>query len=172
MLKAVGGILVIGACALLGAGAAGELEASYQELLYLKKLIELLKGEMQYSKAALSHIFLKMSKEAKAPYNDWLQDMCVRIERKSCGDLAGIWRESLSETLRGSKLPVKEQQKLSELGVLLGDLDLVTQMNQLEGYLEQLDVSIQDMRLEIRDKKKVFRCLGIIGGMLLTILLV
>lgn len=172
MLKAAGSILVLGACTLLGASAAWELEASYQELLYLKRLIEILKGEIQYSRAALSYIFLKIAQEARKPYDEWFRDMSTRIDLKRGGNLADIWRESVTEMLCSSKLPLKERQKLSELGSLLGDSDLDTQMNQIKGYLEQLEVSIQDVRSEMGEKKKLFRCLGIIGGMLLTILLV
>lgn len=172
MLKLAGSILVIGAATLLGAGAAGELEASYQELLYLKRIIEILKGELLYSRAALSNIFLKMSEDAKEPYAGWLTEMRVRIESGNGGRLADIWRESAEECLRSSKLPWKERQKLGDLGSLLGDSDLELQAGQLKGYLEQLESRIQEVGSELKNKKKLFRCLGIIGGMFLTILLV
>lgn len=172
MLKAVGSLMVVGAAALLGFSAAAELEASYQELLYLRRLMEMLKGEIYYSRAALSHIFLKLSKEAGNPYDVWFGEMCALIESRCGKSLTSIWRESAAEALCKSKLPEKEKQKLSDLGALLGDSDLETQINQLKGYLEQLDEAIQDMRSEIGDKKKLCRCLGIIGGMFVAILLV
>lgn len=172
MLKAVGSLLVIGAAALLGISAAEDLETSYQELLYVKRLIEILKGEIRYSRAALSHIFLKMSREAKAPYDEWLKQMCALIESRSMGSLAGIWKESTAEILYRTKLPAKEKQRLSELGTLLGTSDIETQNSHLKGYLEQLEGTIRDMRSEIQDRKKLCRCLGIIGGIFLTILLI
>lgn len=171
MLKAAGIILVVGAAALLGINAAAELEASYQELLYLKRLMEMLKGEIRYSRAALSHIFLKLEKEAKSPYDEWLRKMSGLMESRCGKSLTGIWRESAAEALCGSKLPEKEKQKLGELGALLGDSSLETQIDQLEGYLEQLNGTIRDTRSELRDKKKLYRCLGIIGGMFVAILL-
>lgn len=172
MLKVAGSLMVVGAGALLGVSSAAELEASYQELLYLKSLMEMLKGEIYYSRAALSHIFLKLSKEARNPYDMWFRKMCALIESRCGKSLAGIWRESAAETLCGSKLPEKEKQKLKDLGMLLGDSDMETQINQLKGYLEQLDGTIQDTRSEIGDKKKLYRCLGIIGGMFVAILLI
>lgn len=46
MLKITGSMVTIAAAALLGACAAGELEAAYQELIYLQKLIGMIQGEI------------------------------------------------------------------------------------------------------------------------------
>ena len=126
----------------------------------------------RYAVLQLKTADIMIPQEARKPYDEWFRDMSTRIDLKRGGNLADIWRESTTEKLCSSKLPLKERQKLSELGSLLGDSDLDTQMNQIKGYLEQLEVSIQDVRSEMGEKKKLFRCLGIIGGMLLTILLV
>ena len=42
----------------------------------------------------------------------------------------------------------------------------------LEGYQKELSVSIEDMHREIQNKKKLCRCLGISGGILIAVLLV
>lgn len=171
MLKMLGSMVTVAAAALLGSCAAMELEASYQELIYLQKLIGMIQGEIQYARTVLSHIFLKVGKEAKAPYNVWLEQMSSRMEARKGGSLGSIWRESVNLYLRASKLPKGELQRLGELGTLLGDADVEMEQKVLGGYQEELAQSIQDMHREMQNKKKLCRCLGISGGILVAVLL-
>lgn len=172
MLKMFGSMVTITASALLGACAAGELEASYQELIYLQKLIGMIQGEVRYSRAVLSHIFRKLGKELEAPYDVWMKQMSSRMEARKGGSLGSIWRESVNLYLGASKLPRRELRKLRELGFLLGDVDAQMELKVLEGYQKELSVSIEDMHREIQNKKKLCRCLGISGGILIAVLLV
>lgn len=172
MLKLFGSMVTIGAATLLGAYAAAELEAAYQEMLYLNRLIAMLRGEIRYTRSILSHIFLKISKEAKKPYDAWLGQMCIRMESRKGGSFDEIWRETAAVYLGDSKLPRRERRKLEELGMLLGNADVEAQMNHLQNYQEQLALSIQDMRAEIQNKKKLCRCMGVIGGIFIAVLLI
>lgn len=172
MLKLAGGIITIVAASLMGAYAAAELEASYQEMLYLRRLMAMIQGEIRYSRSLLSHIFLKISKEAKKPYDAWLRQMCVRMESRKGGSFAEIWRESAGLCLGGSRLPRREKKRLEELGALLGDMDAEMQIGHLRAYQEQLALSIQDMREDIQNKKKLCRCMGVISGILIAVLLI
>lgn len=172
MLKLAGGIITIVAASLMGAYAAAELEASYQEMLYLRRLMAMIQGEIRYSRSLLSHIFLKISKEAKKPYDAWLRQMCVRMESRKGGSFAEIWRESAGLCLGSSRLPRREKKRLEELGALLGDMDAEMQIGHLRAYQEQLALSIQDMREDIQNKKKLCRCMGVISGILIAVLLI
>lgn len=172
MLKVFGSTITIAAAALLGACAARELEVSYQEMIYLQKLIGMIQGEVRYARAVLSHIFLKIGKEAKAPYDVWLKQMSIRMEARKGGSLGDIWRESVNLYLGASKLPRRELKRLGELGVLLGDADARMELEVLGGYKEELSRAIEDMHREIQNKKKLCRCLGISGGIIIAVLLV
>lgn len=172
MLKLLGSLFTIGAATLLGACAAMEIEASYQEMLYLHRLLDLLQGEIRYTRSVLSHIFLKLSREAKDPYDAWLRQMCIRMESRKGGSIGDIWREGVAMYLGDSRLPYRERRRLGELGMLLGDLDVEMQMSHLKSYQEQLALSIQDMRAEIQNKKKLCRCMGVIGGIFIAVLLI
>lgn len=172
MLKVLGSMCTVGAAALLGAYAAAELESSYQELLYLNRLIGMIKGEIRYTRSVLSHIFLKISREAKHPYDAWLRQMCIRMESRKGGNLGDIWRECAGMYLGESRLPRRERKKLEELGILLGDMDIEMQINHLKSYQDQLNLSAQDMRAEIQVRKKLYRCMGLIGGIFIAVLLI
>lgn len=172
MLKITGSMVTIAAAALLGVCAAGELEAAYQELIYLQKLIGMIRGEVRYARSALSHVFRKVGEQAKPPYDVWLKQMSVRMESRKGGSLGDIWRESVNLYLRASKLPRGELQRLGEVGALLGGADADLGLGILGGYQEELAGAIEDMHREIQNKKKLCRCLGISGGILIAVLLV
>ena len=67
---------------------------------------------------------------------------------------------------------VTDLQRLAELGSLLGDADIQMQLGFLAAYQEELALSAKDMYSEIQNKKKLCRCLGISGGILIAVLLV
>ncbi len=172
MLKVFGSMLTILAATLLGVYAAGEMEASYRELLYFQRVVGMLQGELRYSRAVLSHIFRKLGAEVKEPYGVWFKQMSIRMESRKGGRLGDIWRESVGLYLGASKLAKRERERLAELGSLLGDADIQMQLGFLAAYQEELALSAKDMYSEIQNKKKLCRCLGISGGILIAVLLV
>lgn len=172
MLRAAGAGITILASALLGVRAAAQLENSYQELLYLQRLTVMLKGELRYSRTVLSQICARLSGGTREPYREWFAEMAVRLEERRGSSVSSIWSECTQRYLGRSALPPAELERLTGLGRYLETADPETQIDQLTGYQEQLGLSIQDMRTEIREKKKLFCCLGVSGGILLSVLLI
>lgn len=170
-MKFIGTGAVIGAASLLGVRAALLLEQAYQELVGLERLLMLLKGELKYSHTVLSQICSRVSRDAKEPYRSWLSQMGTRLECRDGPRISVIWRECAEECLNASCLPEKELAELAGLGELLEAGDLETQLSQLAGYQERLRMSARNMRAELREKKKLCCCLGIAGGILVSVLL-
>ena len=71
------------------------------------------------------------------------------------------------------RLPLTEEdlEQLAGLGEHLGYLDVDMQERTLGLYLEQLDISIEYLRTNQREKCRLYTSLGIMGGMFLVIVM-
>lgn len=171
-MKLIGSMLIIGAASLFGMRLAMDLDAKYEEMKYLKRLLYILQSEIRYSRSFLGEAFLTMSDNAKDPYASWLRQLYYRMEKRGEGAFSLIWTETIQQYLSGVKLPAAEKKRLSELGQYLGSADTQMQIKHIELFEEQLDTAMKDMQEELCTKKRLCRCLGVMGGIFLAILLI
>lgn len=170
-MKSIGGILVIAATSLWGHAAAEKVRNGYKELQYLQKLLYLLRSEILYARSYLGEAFLQISRTARSPYREWLLGLCRRMEEERAGTFAGMWEESARTALKDSGLPPGEIHRLAAFGNQLGIADAEMQIRTLDLYLEEMKLSMEEMREEMRTKMRLCHCLGVMSGIFITVLL-
>lgn len=172
MLKGIGCILVILATSITGILAASRMDEMYNEIKYVRQMLYVLQSEIQYSRTYLAEAFSNISGFVKSPYNVWLRQLHLRLERKSEGSLDKVWRETIDEYLIDVRLPGRQKEQLKELGVCLGCADISVQVKYMELLGNQLEIAMEEMREELEGKKKLYRCIGVASGIFIAILLV
>ncbi len=171
LMKTIGGILVIAATSLWGHIAAEKVGNGYKELQYLQKLLYLLRGEILYARSYLGEAFLQIGRTAKSPYREWLLSLCRQMEEERGRTFAGMWEESVRASLKDSGLSDRELQRLAAFGNQLGIADAQMQIKTLDLYLEEIKLSMEEMREEMRTKMRLCHCLGVMSGIFITVLL-
>ena len=161
MLKLTGGFLIILAASLLGGCLAWEQDRICQEMRYLQGLMLRLRGELWYSRTMLPDIFRRLAGE-----------MADRMCRKDGGNLVEIWSQGVEIHLTENMIPEKERQRLMELGSFLGHADIEMQIRYLDCYLEEFAYAIKERQSMLGEKKKLYRSLGVIGGILIAVMLI
>ena len=172
MLKLMGGFFTILAGSLLGGCLAWEQDRICQEMRYLQGLMLRLRGELWYSRTMLPDIFRRLAGEMKEPYGRWLSEMADRMCRKDGGNLVEIWSQEVGTHLKENMIPEEERQRLMELGGFLGHADIDMQIRYLDRYLEELADAIKKRQSMLGEKKKLYRSLGMIGGILIAVMLI
>ena len=172
MTKIIGSIMIIGAASLLGWKKAADVDRAYEELQYVRRLLYLLQSEIAYSRAFLAEAFSNISRSAREPYRAWLRQLSCCMESCSGGEFEGIWNRTIHRYLQGTPLPEQEVEHLKELGKYLGNADIKTQVRHIELLEEQIEIAMKEMREELRTKKRLYYCLGVMGGIFLAIILV
>lgn len=165
MQKIVGSVMVIAVCTALGFEKSRELQMHLNSLEELQKLFTLLKTEIQYTKAPFGEVCLKLSKKMEGTYKDWLLYVSHQLEKRERETLHEVWKTSVYEYLKDSRLTKEELEELCEVGRTLGYIET------LELYLNQLDFSIETTREELKTKKKLYQSMGIMCGIFLVIVL-
>lgn len=172
LMKTVGGVFVIAATSIWGHVAAERVRNHYSQLQYLQKLLYLLRGEILYARSYLGEAFLQIGQTAKSPYREWLLKMCSQMEGDIRDVFARMWEENTKAFLADSGLPKEEVLRLAAFGNQLGIADAEMQVKTLDLYLEEIRVSMEEMREEMRTKIRLCHCLGVMGGIFITVLLI
>lgn len=170
MLKAAGMFLIIISAAGLGFNKSHELISREKALGMLLRMVILLKGEIRCGNASLPEAFTGVGRKLMGEYGDFL--LTTAEKARNCPGIrfGEIFRQCAEEKLGHLPVSGEEKEAFYILGDHLGYLDLEMQMKQLELYEGELLRSIEELKLEIPAKKKIYQSLGVLGGILLAVL--
>lgn len=171
MLKLCGAVLVFFAAAGLGFFHAGKVRKKYEELLYLKKVIFMFRGEINYNISVMSEIFFHMSERLRTPYHEIFENLSREMEENQNRNFSDMWNETVIKHLGEVIVCDRDLDKLKELGENLGFLDKDMQMNYINLYLENLSLSIAENRDKVQADEKLSRVLGILAGIFIIVFL-
>lgn len=170
MLKAAGICLIIFAGTGLGLCKSLELTRREQALREILRMVILLKGEIRYGCASLSDAFTGAAEKMTGDYRAFLIYTAKAMEGGTGKPLGELFRQCAEAYLCGLGFRQEERESFFSLGEHLGYLDISMQVKQLTLYEEELSGHIRALQEEIPGKKKVYRSLGILGGILLAVL--
>lgn len=172
MPRFIGSVLIITATTGAGILYGMELQGYLEKLLYIRHLIYMLKGELEYSFAPLSEVFGRIAVRAKDPYKHWLFAMEKQVEDREEDAFLKIWIHSVDIYLKELHLKKEHSIQLKELGTCLGQMDGTSESRNLQLYLGRLEQEIEKVREGMPAKKRLGNCLGVMSGIFLVVLLV
>lgn len=171
MLRFIGGVLIITATTGAGILYGMELQNYLEKLLYVRHIIYMLKGELEYSCVPLSEVFGRVSVRVKEPYKHWLSAMEKQVENREEDAFLKIWMRSVDKYLKELHLKSEHSIQLKELGTCLGQMDGASESRNLQLYLGRLELEIEKVREGMAAKKRIGNCLGVMSGIFLVVLL-
>lgn len=172
--KWMGILLVLFSAGGMGVWSAVKWKERLKLLELLRQMIYFMKGEITYSHAPLAEAMERVGRRAQSPLSDLFTGAALGICRQEGESLQEIWsREVKGLWEQRAHLPLtgEDLEQLSHLGEHLGYLDVDMQERTLELYLEQLDLSIDYLRSNQRERCRLYTSLGVLGGMLLVIVM-
>lgn len=171
LIKLFGIILILCSSSLIGFRLSRELEERILELSEIKKMIIMLRGEIKYGNSVLSEAFLSIGGRMKEPYGAFLLESQESMEQKKGQTFQEIWKEQVEKHLKKTTLSEKDLLRLNQFGEQLGYLDKDMQLSTIELYLEQLEEEINGARENSKKNGRLYQSLGIMGGVLITVLI-
>lgn len=172
MIRFLGICLIISSTSAWGMLAAEQYRNQYRQLQYLQRLLYRLRSEILYSRAFLSEAFRNIAAYQEEPYSGWLLDMSCQLEQRQGIRLSAIWKMQTQKHLWDVGLPEIVREKLLHLGEQLGSADIDMQVRILDLYLGEMEHIMEDMRGEQKTRIKLYHCMGVMSGLLISILLI
>lgn len=170
MLRVTGLLMILVGSAGLGFAKSRELSRRLQTLEQILQFVLLLKGEIRYGNTSLPDAFLLVGKKLPEELRGFLTELAADMQRRTGESLGEMFRR------RGAAYPAfrcleeEERARFFSLGDHLGYLDGEMQLAQLSLYEGELKTAVEGLREELPGKKKLFRSIGIFGGIFLVIL--
>ena len=172
MIKIIGTIILIASSVLAGGVLANRVKLRVEELIYVKKLLVMFRGELEYKNAMLPEAFLAVANRAKAPYDNVFGQLAKATEDNCTVTMASVFEGVINKYLKCyTYLKNDDLHKLYELGDTLGYQNKNMQLSNVDLYLERLNVQIQEEREKMNDTVKVYRTLSAMTGILIAIVL-
>ncbi len=169
--KLLGAVFVIFSTGCIGFQCAQKLQDRVKDLYMIKKILAMLMGEIQYANSTFEEAFASIAARVEEPWKGFMSGMSERLGELSGQPFAQIWKEQVDKQLKRTALAVADRQELCALGEHLGYLDAAMQLGTIKLYLEQLEIKLAQLNEENGKKKKLYQYLGVMGGILITIVM-
>lgn len=172
MIKFIGILLLLTASFASGIVLSHQVKQRVEELVYIKKLMLMFRGELDYKNAMLPEAFQAVAIKAKAPYDQLFSELADATEENFSMTMSGLFSEKVDKVLVGKTFLKKEDlTKLKEIGDTLGYQNQKMQLSNIDLYIDRLSVSIEEDREKMAETIKVYRTLAMMTGVLVSIVL-
>ena len=171
MQKVIGGILILSATAGAGVVYGNELKRYLRNMVYLRYVFGLIRGEIEYTCAPLPEIFFGVSavrkNRTKVAEKNGGRNGVSRLIRV-CEGMEQMYGQVFGNT----GIKTEHKHIIKEPGTFLGSFEKDISDRAMEMYLNKMDLEIEKLRAELASKVKVGRCLGVMAGLFFIVLLI
>lgn len=171
MLRAAALAAVGIACTAIGLRMGAELLERVRSLRELERLMIMLKREIQYARAPLEEAFGEIAQRCAGPFSCFFAEAARAMELREGRSMEEIFRECAG-VFEGTGLSGEDVEHFVRMGGRLGYLDGEMQVRTIQFYQEELTQERQDAEEEYRQRAKIYRYLGFLGGCFLILLLI
>ncbi len=172
MLKFLGILLILVSGSGMGFRAAYNVRLRLEQLKQWKKAFMLLKGEIRYSHQTMNVALITAAKKTGEPVSGIFCETAKQLEKYDGRAMNDIWSETMKNHREALMLSNGQITFLEDIGNTLGYLDKEMQLNHFDLHLEQLNREIEEEEKNIKDSTRLYRCLGVMGSILVTLILV
>lgn len=173
MVKFIGIVMLVVAAIATGSIMARRVKERVEELIYLKKLMLIFKGELRYKNAMLSEAFMSVAVKAKMPYDRLFRELSEGTEDNYSTTMAKVFEQKVDEVLVDNTFLNKEDvARLKELGDTMGYQDQKMQLANIDLYIDRLSQAVEDEKGKMSETMKMYKTLGVMAGIMIAIVLV
>ncbi len=171
VLKLTGSAMILCGASGCGLWMSGRYRERLKLLEQLRQMVFLLKGQILYANATLAEAFEAVGRRTEGCMSELFGQAAERIRARPEESFAQLWAGIVADIGGEEPLTKADRQSLAAMGEHLGFLDREMQERNLLLYLEQLDLTIGELREHRQERCRLYSSLGVMGGLFLVILL-
>lgn len=163
--------MVLMAAAVLGFMKAGKYRERIKELRHLQVALNMLSSEISYTATPVPLAFKKIGSRVDKPIALFFLRCSQLLEESPEVDFSDTWQRVVKENFKETTLEKSDQYLLLSISSFLGVSDQQHQEKQINLILHQLDHTERDALDAMHKNERMWRYLGVMGGLMLVILL-
>lgn len=163
--------MIILASGFLGLMFSWEAQGKLNTLYEIQRILIMLKGEITYNKAPVADAFINLSKHTKEPFSTFFRKTGEELDKNFGKTLEVVWRECCDRELKGLLITKEDKIEFREFGANMGYLDVQMQVASLALYGEKMDMRIKEYGTDIKERQRIFKIMGVMGGIFLVLIM-
>jgi len=169
ILKILGSLIVFISCSLLGYSHARTYAKRPEELKVLQTLLQIFENEISFLSNILREAFQKVYSCTDSSVAVFFKATIENLDDGLCASEA--WTKAVRENISKTNLNSEDENIIISFGKMLGSSDLEGQIKNIRLTVNQLKIQEQKAE-ELRSKnERMFKNLGVLGGLAIIILL-
>ncbi len=170
--KAVGIFLVVLSSSYLGIYLSMR-EKKHIDLIYrLKKALQILKGEIEFALASFEESSINVSNRTEKPISDIFMAIAEGAASREFMSGEEIFTYAFDKHASGTYFDSEDRNMFISLGKTLGHLDTHMQSAGITIAMEYIDSKILALKEKESKSSRMYRSLGVLGGILVAVLLI
>jgi len=170
-IKIIGTLLVMAGSAGLGIYFSAKENFRVQDLSEFKKALLILSSEIEYMRSALTEACANIAKRTGLGVSGIFAEYS-RLLANGEGETAyQLWLAAMESGKSKTFFADEDRAVLEDFGKTLGYLDKQMQKNAIEYAVSYIDEKSAALQTQSAKNKKMYRSLGVIGGLLITVVL-
>lgn len=172
LLKIIGSSIVL-LVTTIGGFYYGNIE-SYRiyDLLEFKRALGILRSEVEFALTPLKEAFSNIANRVREPIRYMFLTLEKKLDSNSNEIISEIWRSSIEENVNKTYFSKEDIDEIIVFGKTLGYLDRGMQMQSIDILTEYIDEKIKQLDKTRIKNKKMYRSMGVLGGILIIIVLI
>jgi len=171
LLRIIGALAVVAGCAGLGMYYAAKEGFRIAELLEFKKALLILSSEIEYMRSPLAVACGNISKRTNALIGMLFSNFSANLNIGEGETAYQLWLNAAESIKEKSHLTAEDWDIIEGFGKTLGYLDKNMQQNAINYAVNYIDDKAQTLQAAGDKNKRMYQSLGVIGGLLVTVVL-
>ena len=171
LLRFIGALAVMLGCAGLGLYYSARESFRTGELQELKKALLILSSEIEYMRAPLGVACASIAKRTDGIISGLFPTFAEKLISSEGETAYQLWAASLAGTKGKTFMAAEDLAVLDGFGKTLGYLDKLMQQNAIDYAVGYVDEKVSTLQAQGDKNKRMYRSLGVITGLLITVIL-
>ena len=166
-----GAVAIIVACAALGFYYAARESFRIHDLQEFKKALMILSSEIEHLRSPLPMACSNIAKRTKGLVSAMFASFSESLTENEGETAYQLWTQAIQKHKSGAFLAEEDWEALESFGKTLGYLDKQMQQSTITSTVEYIEEKTTSLQLQSDKNKRMYRSLGVIGGLLIAIVL-
>lgn len=170
-MKLIGACMVMAGCMGLAQCRIGKDKKRRLLLGNLQKLFVMLHSEIQFRNLTITEAFFQISRRIDPQLAAFLTEIGEEWKQKRGESVGDIWKACVRRHFSESYLKKEDLAWLEEIGEGLGSFDRTEQVRHIELLLKYLEDELTACEGTVRESEKLYKTMGLLGGIFIIVLL-
>ena len=171
LFRIIGAIAVISGCTGLGMYYALKEGHRVKELFEFKKALLILASEIEYMSTPLGTACENVSTRTSYFVSSLFNNFAKLLTNNQGDTTYRLWLLALETSKDASHLQLQDLEIIESFGKTLGYLDKTMQQNAIDYAINYINETTTELVASAANNKRMFQSLGVIGGLLITVVL-